>query len=412
MPQPAPARVTEASLLLPLAQAGYEERVARVLARGDWMLLSLLGDRERGCAVPPGLRCSLKAFVAARPGRFELRCWDDDAVGHAWQVRLARGAAPAVEEAVPPARPTALARAAPAPQLQLPMQPPQLAAPAGMHPFTTAAYMPPPLPDAYAVAPNPWTVAGLMPQGAMPPQGVMPPGFGSAAAAPQYATPAHMYGMQPPPVAMPACQSYSLFSAPPFAMSSLPAPAAVLHAAPTLAAETGADPSQGRLYQPYVPRGGRQVPDDVGALQAAPYSREGLPAATLQAPQSPHSWSAANGFARMSITAPPAEASCNSPRRSPPAGAGSLSQSSPARPAAASPRTGKPLPQPRAFAMPQPSGAPGAARNVPAPRPVPPPQLHGLGGVRRDTADELYYTGDADIDLNAEALIAALVDTD
>jgi len=66
-------------------ELAYEARLMGALRDGGWKLLSLLGERERGSPVPPQLRCSLKAFIAARPALFQL-AWD--APSGAWRTRL------------------------------------------------------------------------------------------------------------------------------------------------------------------------------------------------------------------------------------------------------------------------------------------------------------------------------------
>ena len=58
-------------------ELAYEARLMGALRDGGWKLLSLLGERERGSPVPSQLRCSLKAFIAARPALLQL-AWDAD----------------------------------------------------------------------------------------------------------------------------------------------------------------------------------------------------------------------------------------------------------------------------------------------------------------------------------------------
>ncbi len=419
-----------AALSAPLLprQAAYEARIARVLSDGAWRLLSLLGDRERGCPVPPALRSSLKAFVAARPRRFEL-LWD--AVIPAWKVRLAKEDAPSsptTPPAMPPPMPRPMARAPP-PTLEQP--PPWYAVQAAAHAAMCAdaaaaaaagvqalsprmmhatpvamraahgasmqpAAMGPPDAEAYVMAPNPWAVAphGAAQSGGTPPRPLLPPGFEAAAAARdalRYPPPMPV----PPPMAQPQAQlqpptslfasACSLFSSPMFAP---PAPPAQSPEAAAAAAQ------QRRLYEPYVPRRADEMaavgeprwssPSAFPASQAE-YAPQALPrwsAPAMQPPRSPPHAAREAGSAEA----------CGSPRQvAPPAG-----------PAAASPRTGKPLPQPRAFALPGGGGA-AQARAQLQPLQAPPAALQYALPRREESFDAL---------LDAEARIAALVDTD
>ena len=57
------------------AAQAYEARLVKHLSHGQWVLLSLLGDRVKGCPMPPSVGMQLKAFIMARPHLFHL-LWD------------------------------------------------------------------------------------------------------------------------------------------------------------------------------------------------------------------------------------------------------------------------------------------------------------------------------------------------
>ena len=370
--------------------ASYEARLIASLSNGHWRLLSMLGDRDRGCPVPANLGCSLKQFIVARPARFELR-WADEA----WQVRLLP--APPRQPPQPPMQQ----------QQQQRLQQQQQAPP--MPPMQPMQPMPP-----MPIAPNPFAVtqqsAALPPRPAMP-----PPGFQQAAS---------FSSILPPPgfaVAEPAAQagppqpaSYSLFSAPfPF----LPPPAASAQAAQTAAAHAGVA-QQRHLYEPFVPYA-PQPPSSLPANAVYAQSWEPPPQqpATSRAIFPSPMWSAAGR------EAPPLQRTVSAPAES--YGAPSTQQQqqqaallrngaplpapqrTPGNGNTTSPRTGRVLPAPRLPAQ------NGGQKTLPQPRVLPPAprpagQAAPFGGY-----DTMADTGDADQDAaRHEQLVAMLLDLD
>ena len=325
----------------------YEARLVASLSNGQWRLLSLLGDRDRGCPVPHNLGCTLKQFCVARPGRFELR-WADEA----WKVRLVP---------TPPATTTQ-----PMPTQQPQMQ--QMPAPIAVTPLPAAMPL---------LAPNPFAPAAQQ-QAALPPRPPMPPGFQQAARFAPQQQPAVSI-LPPPGFAMPeplqtvsalasmqpqqSSSSYSLFSSP---FAFMPPPAAPV----TLVPEP--EP-QRRLYEAYAPPA---PPQSLSPYTQSWTPQQSMPAqpATSRAIFPTPMWSAAGQEATPGLqrtASAPAEAYGSS--AGPPARNGAPQQQPRFGSVSTSPRTGRVLPAPRPHvpgSSPKQLPQPRTSILPPAPRPM------------------------------------------
>jgi hypothetical protein len=366
------AAVAEASDAQAAAVAAcYEARLTASLSNGHWRLLSMLGDRDRGCPVPANLGCSLKQFIVARPGRFELR-WSDQS----WQVRLAPAA-----PRQPPPQPTQQQEEAPPP----------------MQPMKALQPLP--------IAPNPFAAvqnAALPPRPAMPPPGFqqavhitpLPPTAGSIITPPPgFAAPEPASQAAP---LQPA--SYSLFSAPfPF----LPPPSAAAQ--------------QRRMYEPFAPYAAQPASSmPMASMYAQSWEPPPPQPATSRAIFPSPMWSAAGREApplQRTVSAP-AESYGPSTLQQPQAtslrnGAPlPAPQRTPGNGNTTSPRTGRVLPAPRVL------GQNGGQKTLPQPRVLPAPRSAGqaapFGGY-----DMMPDAGDADQDAaRHEQLVAMLLDLD
>jgi hypothetical protein len=398
--------VAEADEAQAAAVAGwYEARLVASLSNGQWRLLSLLGDRDRGCPVPHNLGCTLKQFCVARPGRFELR-WADEA----WKVRLVPNNAQTTQP-TQPTQPMPMSQQQQTQPMPMPTQQmQQMPAPMAVTPLPAA--MP-------AVAPNPFASAAQQ-QAALPPRPpglFMPPGFqqgarfeppqqqqhpftvvGSILPPPGFAPPealqtvSALASMQP----QQSSSSYSLFSS---SFAFMPPPAMPAPEAPV--------PSpQRRLYEAYAPPAPPQL---------SPYSQSWTPQQSMQQPATSHAifptpmWSASGhevtpGLQRTASA--PAEAYGSF---APPARNGAPQQQQPRfGSVSTSPRTGRVLPAPRAH-------VPGSSpKQLPQPRStiLPPAQRPAMAASWQAQAAPCGYDmadGADDDAARHEQLIASLL---
>ena len=361
--------------------ASYEARLVASLSNGHWRLLSMLGDRDRGCPVPAHLGCSLKQFIVARPARFELR-WADES----WQVRLV----PAPPRQQPAAAAHQQALLTPLPPLPLAPNPFAATQQAALPP--RPAVPPPGFQQAAHFSPPPLTAASITP----------PPGFAASEPAPQAA---------PPQVA-----SYSLFSAPfPF----LPPPSVAAQGTQATAAHTGAAMAQQRhLYEPFAPYA-PQPASSAPAMSAFAQSWEPPPPqpATSRAIFPTPMWSAAGREAL------PLQRTASAPAES----YGSYGAPQPQQPQATLLRNGAPLPAPqrmpgngnttsprtgRVLPAPRAPAQNGGLKTLPQPRVLPAPRPAGQAAPF-GAYDMMPDAGDADQDAaRHEQLVAMLLDLD
>jgi hypothetical protein len=174
-PHPAEARAAHA----------YEARLVKHLSHGQWTLLSMLGDRVKGCPMPPAVGLSLKAFIVARPHLFHL-LWDGNQ--GTWRAKLRTkplqtgSVSPAVSVAAMPAASTSTS-----------VMPHQTAARLDCEPVERGE------PKAAVVAANPWRMSHPLPDCAQVETG----------AAPAMEQPCSISGGMAPPA---PTGSYGLFS--------------------------------------------------------------------------------------------------------------------------------------------------------------------------------------------------------
>lgn len=132
------------------AAHAYEARLVKHLSHGQWTLLSLLGDRAKGCPMPPAVGLSLKAFIVARPHLFHL-LWDGNQ--GTWRAKLRTKPLQAGN-----ASPHAAASVAAMPAETTSVVPVQTAAGLDCDPLEQA-----PEPKAVLVAANPWRTSYPLP---------------------------------------------------------------------------------------------------------------------------------------------------------------------------------------------------------------------------------------------------------